>query len=463
MIKIIISIFFIIVFITFGWVFWSFISHNRDKIKNLTSKPPETVSQLSKSPSPAPLSPLPTQTPFTDLSQYTFRYSNAKFTPEKSNNNFFRYETYDGLENVEKFYINIAKALNYNFIPYDFSAHPKEQTLCGGDWGGTFYGKNNQEIYIHACGPPMEGTLTSIDIIIKKGDFEEILGKDYSLNKNLQPSPFLTHTFIIEFKKGESGKNLEDYIGDLKNQNILELSPKPLGKNSFTLDPHVILYSTNSEIIQKGTTKNDVDYENLEKNSQAYKTIADFREKLKNKKEVKEVCKEIATGIHSSSTREKEELEYSATCEIFFYENTHNDQIIEILQEAPPDIKLEKPQENILEDKVYLELNEFKIGVNRPENIALTIQSLLQPKELCHKLIIGNKVTNCYLWAGEFYLIETIDPQKYKQLDSDADSLTNEEEKKYKTNPESSDSDNDGYFDYLEINNGYNPNGPEKL
>ncbi len=49
-------------------------------------------------------------------------------------------------------------------------------------------------------------------------------------------------------------------------------------------------------------------------------------------------------------------------------------------------------------------------------------------------------------------------------MDTDGDWLTNEEEEEtWKTNPLSADSDGDGYSDYTEVINGYNPNGAGKL
>ncbi len=49
-------------------------------------------------------------------------------------------------------------------------------------------------------------------------------------------------------------------------------------------------------------------------------------------------------------------------------------------------------------------------------------------------------------------------------IDADGDGLTNEEElETWKSNPYSTDSDGDGYPDYTEVVNGYNPNGIGKL
>jgi len=47
--------------------------------------------------------------------------------------------------------------------------------------------------------------------------------------------------------------------------------------------------------------------------------------------------------------------------------------------------------------------------------------------------------------------------------DSDKDGLNDDDEKKFRTNPNKADSDGDGYSDWIEINNGYNPNGPGKM
>ncbi|MBI4437937.1 calcium-binding protein [Candidatus Uhrbacteria bacterium] len=47
--------------------------------------------------------------------------------------------------------------------------------------------------------------------------------------------------------------------------------------------------------------------------------------------------------------------------------------------------------------------------------------------------------------------------------DDDEDGLTNEEEARYGTDPQSPDTDDDGYLDGAEIDAGYNPNGPGRL
>lgn len=57
-----------------------------------------------------------------------------------------------------------------------------------------------------------------------------------------------------------------------------------------------------------------------------------------------------------------------------------------------------------------------------------------------------------------------IEPKKETtKKDSDYDGLTDEQEKKYKTNPNDADTDEDGYPDGLEVKNGYDPSGPGKL
>src|SRR6266704_2992979 len=47
-----------------------------------------------------------------------------------------------------------------------------------------------------------------------------------------------------------------------------------------------------------------------------------------------------------------------------------------------------------------------------------------------------------------------------KSIDSDCDGLTNAEEKLYGTNPNSSDTDGDGYSDGVEVKSGYDPTKP---
>lgn len=47
--------------------------------------------------------------------------------------------------------------------------------------------------------------------------------------------------------------------------------------------------------------------------------------------------------------------------------------------------------------------------------------------------------------------------------DTDADGLTDADEKKYGSDPKKSDTDGDGFSDSAEVKNGYNPAGPGKL
>lgn len=54
-------------------------------------------------------------------------------------------------------------------------------------------------------------------------------------------------------------------------------------------------------------------------------------------------------------------------------------------------------------------------------------------------------------------------PNTNTSSDPDEDGLSNQEETTYGTNPNVADTDNDGYLDGDEVENGYNPLGPGKL
>lgn len=67
-----------------------------------------------------------------------------------------------------------------------------------------------------------------------------------------------------------------------------------------------------------------------------------------------------------------------------------------------------------------------------------------------------------YLHEKNIEIEKQIELFKNKNLDSDQDGLKDFEEEYFETDKNSTDTDKDGYSDYMEIQKGYNPTGDGK-
>lgn len=111
----------------------------------------------------------------------------------------------------------------------------------------------------------------------------------------------------------------------------------------------------------------------------------------------------------------------------------------------------------------------YDLPTPRSASVVVALTSLQSDKDYFYKVeltdVFKKKITTPefrFRTLPSQNLIVVDDETKFV-ADRDGDGLSDDDEKKYGTNPDNPDTDGDGYLDGVEVRNGFNPLGPGKL
>ena len=102
-------------------------------------------------------------------------------------------------------------------------------------------------------------------------------------------------------------------------------------------------------------------------------------------------------------------------------------------------------------------------GLNDMEEFSVYLTNPLDPDSDNDGYLDGNEVANGYDPLGSGRASAQTNHEPSRTADADSDGLTDFQESQYKTDPNDSDSDHDGYQDGQEVNSGYSPLGFGKI